>query len=66
VILKNLAGGYRVRWREHGILRQQTVATWEDARKLDAKKVLKQRGGQRRVIPQKRDVLVQDYAVEKC
>src|SRR5437870_4746077 len=35
MILKGLYGGYRVRWREHGVLRQSTFRTWNDARIFD-------------------------------
>ena len=63
MILKNVAGGYRVRWREQGALRQQTVATWDEARKLDAQKVLKRRGRPRRHEPLgPRDVSVAEFA----
>jgi hypothetical protein len=68
MILKVRPGsGYKVRWREHGVLRQQTVGSWDEARKLDAKKVLKPWGGQRRVpMPSRdRDMTVADYVDDR-
>src|SRR5437016_4856800 len=64
MILKCLNGsGYRVRWREHGVLRQQTCSSYEAARRLNAQKVLKRRGGQGRGRPETPlNVSVKDYA----
>jgi hypothetical protein len=64
MILKS-AYGYRVRWREHGALRQQTCSSYDAARRLDARKVLKKRGGQRRrqvVDPINPKISVKDFA----
>jgi integrase len=62
MILKALGGGYRVRWREHGDLRQKTCSTNEEARRLNARKVLKHRGGQRRRPVEPLNIEVKDFA----
>jgi integrase len=62
MILKSVHG-YRVRWREGTKQRQQWVATKVQARRLEAQKVLKQRGGQGRGRSDTPfNVLVRDYA----
>src|SRR5262245_60592033 len=63
MILGESPGPYRVRWREHGLLRQRTCASYEAARRLNAQKVLKKRGGQGRGRPETPlNVSVKDYA----
>ena len=64
MILKS-ACGYRVRWRGGTTLRQQTCSTYEAARRLNARKVLKKRGGQRRrqvADPINQKIDVKDFA----
>lgn len=62
MILKSVRG-YRVRWREGTTQRQQWVATKEEARRLEAQKVLKRRGGQGRGRSETPfNVSVKDYA----
>jgi integrase len=64
MILKGVYG-YRVRWREHRVLRQRTCPNYEAARRLDAQKVLKKRGGQGRGRPETPlNVSVKDYAAQ--
>src|SRR3989442_11522756 len=54
---------YPVRWREHGNLLQKTCFSLEEARRLNARKVLKARGGQGRRRPvEPRDVSVAAFA----
>ena len=46
MILKGLYGGYRVRWREHGVLRQRTFRTWNEARIFDGEQKAAKRQAQ--------------------
>src|SRR5262245_50133399 len=68
MILKGADGsGYRVRWREGTRLGQETVHSFEAARRLNARKVLRKRGGQRRHQPLNTldsKIKVKDYAIK--
>src|SRR5439155_6642519 len=66
MMLRGVHGkGYRVRWREGTLLRQQTCRTHDEARRLQARKVLKARGGQGRRRPVERpNISVKDFAEE--
>ena len=52
--------GYRVRWRERGILRQQTCRTKEEATFLNASKMLNRRQAAPPV--NQRNILLNDFA----
>jgi hypothetical protein len=66
MVLNGLSG-YRVRWRDGTRLRQRICASYDAARRLDAKMVLKQRGGQqgpRRKPQPSRNITVKDFAAQ--
>ena len=63
MILPKTTYGYRVRWREGTTLRQRTCSTYEAARRLNAKMVLKRRGRPRRgPDPLDAKIAVKDFA----
>jgi integrase len=65
MILPKTRYGYPVRWREHTKLRQRTCRTYEEARRLEARKVLKARGGQPRHRPSEPlNISVRDFATQ--